>query len=70
MRVTTIEPGIVDTELQSHIPDQNVKDRLAGTRKTVQWLTPADVAEVVSFTVGLPRHVNLSEIAALPTRQT
>jgi NADP-dependent 3-hydroxy acid dehydrogenase YdfG len=69
VRVTTIEPGIVDTELQSHIPDQNVKDRLAGTRKTVQWLTPADVADVVSFTVSLPRHVNLSEIEVLPTRQ-
>jgi NADP-dependent 3-hydroxy acid dehydrogenase YdfG len=69
VRVTTIEPGIVDTELQSHIPDQNAKDRLAGTRKTVQWLTPADIAEVVSFTVSLPRHVNLSEIAILPTRQ-
>lgn len=69
VRVTTIEPGIVDTELQSHIPDQNVRDRLAGTRRTVQWLTPADIAEVVSFAVSLPRHVNLSEIAVLPTRQ-
>ena len=70
VRVTTIEPGIVATELQDHIADVSVRKRLAGTRETIEWLTPADVASVIAFAVGLPSRVNLSEIAILPTRQT
>jgi NADP-dependent 3-hydroxy acid dehydrogenase YdfG len=70
VRVTTIQPGIVGTELQSHIADENVRTRLAATRDTVEWLTPGDVADVVAYAVGLPARVNLPEIAILPTRQT
>jgi len=70
VRVTTIEPGIVATELQDHIADNSVRERLAGTRETIDWLTPADIASVIAFAVGLPSRVNLSEIAILPTRQT
>jgi NADP-dependent 3-hydroxy acid dehydrogenase YdfG len=70
VRVTTIQPGIVGTELQSHIDDENVRGRLAATRDTIEWLTPQDVAEVVAYAVGLPARVNLPEITILPTRQT
>ena len=70
VRVTTIEPGIVATELQEHIADDAVRRRLSATRETIEWLTPADVARVVIFAVGLPARVNLPEIAILPTRQT
>jgi NADP-dependent 3-hydroxy acid dehydrogenase YdfG len=69
VRVTTIEPGIVATELQSHIEDERVRARLEGTRQAVEWLTPADVAAVVAFVVTQPARVNLAEIAILPTRQ-
>ena len=69
VRVTTIEPGIVETELQSHIEDERVRARLQGTRQAIEWLTPADVAAVVAFIVAQPPRVNLAEIAILPTRQ-
>ena len=70
VRVTTMQPGIVGTELQSHIADENVRTRLAATRDTIEWLIPQDIADVVAYAVGLPARVNLPEITVLPTRQT
>ena len=69
VRVTTVEPGIVDTELQSHIPSEESRERLADTRTQIDWLIPQDVAGVVAYAVSLPTRVNLAEIAVLPTRQ-
>jgi NADP-dependent 3-hydroxy acid dehydrogenase YdfG len=69
VRVTTLEPGIVETELQGHIGNEAVRARLAGTRDRIEWLTAADVAEVLTFIVSRPARVNLSEVAILPTRQ-
>ncbi|MEV4703206.1 SDR family oxidoreductase [Actinoplanes sp. NPDC049316] len=69
VRVSAVEPGIVGTELQGHVTDQGALDWLDGSKETVQWLTPEDVAEVVAFTAGLPKHVNLQQITIMPTRQ-
>jgi len=69
VRVTTLEPGIVDTELQGHIADERVRERLQGTRQTVEWLQPQDIAELVCFVARQPARVNLAQIAILPTRQ-
>lgn len=69
VRVTTLEPGIVETDLQSHIDDSRVRERLQSTRQTVEWLQPDDIAELVSFVVRLPPRVNLAQIAVLPTQQ-
>lgn len=69
VRVTTLEPGIVDTELQSHIADDRVRERLQGKRQSVEWLQPEDVAELVCFVARQPVRVNLTQIAVLPTRQ-
>jgi NADP-dependent 3-hydroxy acid dehydrogenase YdfG len=69
VRVTTIEPGIVETELQSHIDDERVRARLQGTRQAIDWLKAEDVAALVAFVVAQPARVNLAEVAILPTRQ-
>jgi NADP-dependent 3-hydroxy acid dehydrogenase YdfG len=69
VRVSMLEPGIVATELQSHVTDQGALDWLAGAKETMTWLQPQDVAEIVAFTVSLPRHVNLQQVTVMPTRQ-
>ncbi|WP_337271118.1 SDR family oxidoreductase [Oryzifoliimicrobium ureilyticus] len=69
VRVSMLEPGIVATELQSHVTDQGAKDWLAGARETMEWLQPEDIAEVVAFIAGLPRHVNIQQVTVMPTRQ-
>ncbi len=69
VRVSMVEPGIVATELQSHVTDQGALNWLAGAKKTMTWLEPENVAETMAFTVSLPSHVNLQQITIMPTRQ-
>ena len=69
VRVCMVEPGIVETELQSHFKDQSAIAWLAGTRQTMDWLRAEDVAETIAFTVALPRHVNVQQLTLMPTRQ-
>lgn len=69
IRVSMIEPGIVATELQSHVNFQGAKDWLAGAEKEINFLQPKDVAEVVAFLALQPRHVNLQQVVIMPTRQ-
>jgi len=69
VRVSMIEPGIVATELQSHVTDPNTLDWLASSKNMMDWLQPEDIAEAIAFAVGLPRHVNLQQVTIMPTRQ-
>ncbi len=69
VRVSILEPGIVATELQSHVTDAGAKDWLAGARQAMEWLEPEDVAETVAFTTALPRRVNLQQVTVMPTQQ-
>ncbi|MFD8969396.1 SDR family oxidoreductase [Streptomyces sp. NPDC059568] len=69
VRVAAIEPGIVGTELQSHVTDQGAQDWLAGSKETMEWLTPEDIAETVGFIATQPPRVNLQQVTIMPTGQ-
>jgi NADP-dependent 3-hydroxy acid dehydrogenase YdfG len=69
VRTTAIEPGIVATELQSHVTDPGVQQWLAGAFETMELLSAQDVARIVTFIAAQPRHVNLSHVRILPTQQ-
>lgn len=68
VRVTLIEPGVVDTELPTHITHEE-------TRRAVQQgydaatVGPKDVAEVISFALSRPRHLAINEILLRPADQ-
>ncbi|MFI9382068.1 SDR family oxidoreductase [Kutzneria sp. NPDC052558] len=70
IRAMTVEPGIVDTELQNQIADADVRRRLSDTRDRIEWLTPADIAEVVLFAVSRPARVSLPAVPVLSSGQT
>lgn len=68
LRVSAVEPGLVSTELTTHMSEgaqAALKDRLGG----VDPLKSEDIAEVVSFIVTRPRHVAINEVLVLPTEQ-
>lgn len=44
VRVAAIEPGIVGTELQSHVTDEGARAWMDGSKETMEWLTPEDHA--------------------------
>ncbi|WP_197375234.1 SDR family oxidoreductase [Mycolicibacterium baixiangningiae] len=69
VRVSTVEPGMVDTELPLHVTDPDASKLMADLLADIDVLTPADVAETVAFIAAVPRHVNLTEITILPTAQ-
>ncbi|WP_418955259.1 SDR family oxidoreductase [Streptomyces tritici] len=69
VRVSAVEPGIVGTELQSHVTDQGALDWLAGSKETMEWLTAQDVAETIGFIAALPPRVNLQQVTIMPTGQ-
>jgi NADP-dependent 3-hydroxy acid dehydrogenase YdfG len=69
IRVSLIEPGITQTELQGHWTFQGAKDWFASAAQTMEFLQPQDVAEVVGFLAAQPKHVNLQQVVVMPTKQ-
>lgn len=69
VRVSTIEPGMVDTELPLHVTDPDATRLMADLINDIEVLSAADVAETVGFIASVPRHVNLTEVTILPTQQ-
>jgi len=70
IRVTDVQPGIVDTELMDHIPDASVRERFETGWAERRKLQPDDVANAVLFAATAPEHVNINEILVRPTDQT
>lgn len=68
VRVTLIEPGVVDTELPTHITHEQ-------TREAVQkgydaaTVKPEEVAEVIAFVLARPRHLAINEVLLRPADQ-
>ena len=56
IRVTLIEPGEVDTEMQYTASDS----------ERVQMLRPDDVAEIIVYAVSRPRHVGIADVLVAP----
>ncbi len=69
VRVATIEPGMVDTELPDHVTDPDASQLMADLIHDIDVLEGADIAETIAFMASVPRHVNLTEITILPTAQ-
>ncbi|MBD1891011.1 SDR family oxidoreductase [Coleofasciculus sp. FACHB-SPT9] len=69
IRVTIIEPGMVDTEIDSHITDPIAKQRTEERRKSIIPLQSEDVAAAIVYAVTQPPRVNVNEILIRPTDQ-
>ncbi|MET8287041.1 SDR family oxidoreductase [Streptomyces sp. NPDC005132] len=69
VRVATIEPGMVDTELPDHVTDPGASRLMADLIHDIDCLQSTDIAETVAFMAALPRHVNLTQITIMPTAQ-
>ena len=65
IRVTTISPGVVETELGSDITDESAKVALQEFRKIS--LSPDAIARAVLYAVSQPDDVDVNEIIVRPT---
>ena len=70
IRVTGIEPGMVETELQGHNENPAVLQAIERAREKVgEPLTADDIARAILFAVQQPPHVCLNEVLVRPTGQ-
>jgi 3-hydroxy acid dehydrogenase / malonic semialdehyde reductase len=68
IRVTSIDPGMVETEF-SVVRFHGNSDRADKVYEGLTPLTPEDIADVILFTITRPPHVNISEMLLVPTDQ-
>lgn len=69
VRVTNIEPGFVESELRLHTDNPGLSQQVDDMVQAVGTLSAEELADVVAYATSRPRHVNLRQIVALPTRQ-
>ena len=70
IRVTIIEPGFVETELQSHNEHPLVLEQMAKMRDQIgDPLQAEDIADAITYAVTRPQHVCINELLVRPTRQ-
>jgi NADP-dependent 3-hydroxy acid dehydrogenase YdfG len=70
IRVTVIEPGFVETELQGHNTNPMIQAATEKMRQDIgQVLRSEDIANAILFAVGQPDHVCVNEVLVRPTGQ-
>ncbi|HHK5537023.1 TPA: SDR family oxidoreductase [Bacillus mobilis] len=70
VRVITIAPGVVETELLSHTSDEQIKGNYTEWKESISGgLEPNAVAETIYFAFNQPQSVNIREIVLAPTKQ-
>jgi NADP-dependent 3-hydroxy acid dehydrogenase YdfG len=67
IRTTIIEPGAVETELATHIPDEQVIEQFA--EMDLPMLSAGDIARSVVYATSQPQRVDVNEILIRPTGQ-
>lgn len=70
IRVTTVAPGFVETELQGHNESPLVRKTLERARERIgEVLKARDIAEAIVHAITRPEHVCVNEIVVRPTGQ-
>ena len=68
IRVTSIEPGVVATELTDTITDESLQGFIENVKK-METLQAKDIANAILYAVESPSHVNVNEVLIRPTTQ-
>ena len=68
IKVTTIQPGIVETDF-SEVRFYGDKEKAGNVYKGVEALKPEDIADIVLYSANQPKHVQISDITIMATKQ-
>jgi NADP-dependent 3-hydroxy acid dehydrogenase YdfG len=70
VRVTVVEPGFVDTELQGHNENPAVVAAMEKAQAEIgEVLQAHDIAQAILYAVSQPPHVAVNEVLVRPTKQ-
>jgi clavulanate-9-aldehyde reducatase len=71
IRVTVIEPGYVETELQGHNEGNPiVMEAMEKMREQIDPLQASDIADAITHALTRPQHVAINEVLIRPTKST
>ena len=68
IRVTSIEPGVVQTELTNTITEDSLQ-AFVDKHKEMEGLQADDISDAIIFAIDAPNHMNVNEILIRPTAQ-
>lgn len=68
VRVSSVEPGAVETELASHLRPE-VQGMMQQRFGQIERLQAEDIADAITYVVTRPRHVAINELLVRPTEQ-
>jgi NADP-dependent 3-hydroxy acid dehydrogenase YdfG len=69
IRVTDVQPGVVDTELGDHTADAAARQSFAKRWEGKRKLDAEDIGRAIMYVVSQPTHVNVNEVLVRPTEQ-
>jgi len=70
IRVTIIEPGYVETELQGHNENPMVVETMKKNKEEIGKVLEADdISRAILYAVTQPDHVSINEVLVRPTKQ-
>ncbi|MFC5823791.1 SDR family oxidoreductase [Nonomuraea insulae] len=67
IRVTTVSPGVVESELAGSISDPGAREAMRIYR--AETISPDSIAGAISYAIGQPADVDVNEIVIRPARQ-
>lgn len=70
IRVTNIEPGLCGGTEFSNVRFHGDEKQVANTYANVDYITPDDIANTISWLVNSPAHFNVNRIEIMPVAQT
>ena len=68
IKVTSIDPGMVETEF-SQVRFKGDQERAKNVYQGLTPLSGKDIAEIISFVLSRPAHVNINDLLVMPTAQ-
>jgi NADP-dependent 3-hydroxy acid dehydrogenase YdfG len=69
IRVTSLQPGAVESELFEHITDPGYRQQMEQLKEQMTFLKSEDIADSVVYALQAPDHVDMAEVFIMPTSQ-
>lgn len=70
VRVTNLEPGLCGGTEFSNVRFKGDEQKVIKTYEKVDYITPQDIANMVSWLISQPKHININRLEVMPTAQT
>ena len=67
IRITVVEPGLVETDLPTHISEPSLRQGFLYSVASIEQLQPEDVAAAVVYAVTQPPRVSVNQLLIRPT---